>query len=135
MRVLICSAAVLVVTWTLHGQAAPQQGRDDAKLVKVTGCLGGGPSKFTLTNAAVSKTPDTKDEQASGRSVVTDYELTPRDGVSLGPHVGQRVELTGAVGEIVKDESGAQAPPRGRRGLTAHLAVTAVRMISPICLE
>lgn len=141
MRVLMCSMMALVAAaTTIYAQDTNAGRADGAKLVKVTGCLSGGPSKFVLTNAAIGQAPGTTGEQATGTSgIVSSYELTLRDGVSLAPHVGRRVELTGVVGEILKeaeDDAPAQGVrPRGPRGLTAQFAVTSVRMISPICLE
>jgi hypothetical protein len=147
MRVLMCVGVVaLAATVTLGARDAAAQRETkpnaDAKLVTVVGCLNGGPSSFTLTNAAVSE--EKKDERAIGRSgVVTSYDLTARDGVSLAPHVGHRVALTGAItalpaggGAGAADASSTQTARPGRgRVPTAQLAVTSLKMVSPICLE
>jgi hypothetical protein len=134
---------------------------DDAKVVTVTGCLTGGPSTFVLANAATSdnlgkKSDDKKPVGTSG--TVSSYTLVPPDGVSLAPHVGQKVELVGVIIEPAKGgddhakieteertsvqredapDSKTETTTRARvaRGPSAQFAVTTLKMVSPICLE
>ena len=134
---------------------------DDAKVLTISGCLGGGPTNFTLSNVVTAATPgDKKDERKSvGTSGLVDaYVLMPRDGVALAPHVGHRVELTGVVvppatkgdddAKIeVKETTQVQrenAPDsktetttkaRIARGSEAQFSVASLKMISPVCLQ
>jgi hypothetical protein len=135
---------------------------DDAKAITVTGCLGGGPSTFVVTNVATAEAAGKKksdDKNAVGTSgVAAGYTLIAPDGVSLAPHVGQKVELVGVVVEAAKrgdddakietrqrtevqredaPDSKTETTTRTRvaRGPTAQFAVTSVKMVSPICLQ
>ncbi len=139
MRLLTCVVAAATSMAALAAAQSPAPVPDkDAKLVKVIGCLSGGPSKFILTNAAPADAPARGERPTGTAGVVTSYDLNPRDGVSLAPHIGHRVEVTGVVGDVTKAPAGDAPPQPGRprdRGLTAQFAVTSVRMVSPICLE
>jgi len=134
---------------------------DDAKVMTVSGCLSGGGSDFILTNAVAATAPsDKKDEKkAVGTSGVVDsYALVPREGVTLAPHVGHRVELVGVVVDAAKKgdddakvkiedktkvkredapDSKTETTTKARipRGPNAQFAVTSVKMISPVCVE
>jgi hypothetical protein len=71
---------------------------DDAKTVALTGCLTEGANgTFTLTHATpqidIETTLDLPPAGTTGASIPT-YELMPRQGVSLSPHVGHMVEIT-----------------------------------------
>jgi hypothetical protein len=158
---------------------------DDAKVVTMTGCLQAGTTGdvFTLTGAravsgedleARSKTKidvdkdetevkekrrtevEHEDETPVGTSgAVTTYELMPKDGVNLTPHVGHRVEITAVAldkkdgdddAEIdietktkieredkpdakIKSDTEAELP----RGAQNRLTVVSVKHISPSC--
>jgi hypothetical protein len=158
---------------------------DDAKVVTMTGCLQAGATAdvFTLTGAravagedleARSKTKidvdkdetevkeksrtevEHEDETPVGTSgAVTTYELMPKDGVNLTPHVGHRVEITAVAvdkkdgdddAEIdidtktkveredkpdtkIKSETEAELP----RGAKNRLTVVSVKHVSPSC--
>ena len=134
---------------------------DDAKVMTISGCLGGGPSSFTLSNVVSATSPG--DKKSEGKAVGTSgaldsYVLTARDGVSLAPHVGHRVELMGVVvppatksdddAKVeVKEETRVKredAPDsktetttkaRIARGAEAQFAVTSLKMISPVCIQ
>jgi hypothetical protein len=133
---------------------------DDAKIMTISGCLGGGPTNFSLSNVVVASAPgDKSDRKAAGTSGLLDsYALVPRDGVTLAPHVGHRVELTGIVvppatkgdddAKIeVKEQTQVQrenAPDskvetttraRIARGPEAQFAVTSLKMVSPVCIQ
>jgi hypothetical protein len=95
---------------------------DDAKVMTLTGCLQSGTGEvFTLTGAKAkagseletsektkidvdkdetevkskrrTEIEDTETPRGTAGAVTT-YDLTPRDGVNLMPHVGHRVEIT-----------------------------------------
>jgi hypothetical protein len=133
---------------------------DDAKVMTVSGCLGGSGSSFVLTNAAAVTEPSKKDGKKSvGTSgVVASYALVPREGVALASHVGQRVELVGVVIDAAKkgdddakvkiedktkvkredapdSKSDTTTKARIARGPEAQFAVTSVKMVSPVCIE
>lgn len=148
MRMLTASAVACLAVVTLSAeQAAPQGGGE--KLVRISGCVGGWPAKFYLTNATAADAAEKKGGKPAGTTgVVTNYELTARDGVSLAPHVGHRVELTGVITGMAKggvepgaeekevpDTAAARAAREKSKGLTAQFAVTAVKMVSPLCLQ
>ena len=138
MRLLMSGIVVLLAAGCLDAQAGVQRKGDDAKLVRIVGCLGGGPSKFVLTNAVVAEDPGKKDTRAIAASgIVASYDLTARDGVSLAPHVGHKVELTGVVTAAATVDPAAAKGARGAAGKapTAQFAVTSLKMVSPICLE
>ena len=95
---LFVSAAVYAQDTTIKSETRIKA--DDAKVLTISGCLGGGPTNFTLSNVAAVATPgDKKDDgKAVGTAGLLDsYVLKPRDGIALAPHVGHRVELTGVV--------------------------------------
>jgi hypothetical protein len=159
---------------------------DDAKVVTMTGCLQAGATGdvFMLTGAkstvgedleAKSKTEidvdkdktevetrtrteiEREDDTPVGTSgAVTSYELMPKEGVDLTPHVGHRVEITAvaldkksatdddaevemktetkveredAPDSKIKSKTEAELP----RGDKARLTVVAVKHIAPSC--
>ena len=65
---------------------------DNGKVVTITGCvmIGGGTS-FLLTNI----TSEVEQGDRATSPATATYALTARDGLDLGPHIHQRVELTG----------------------------------------
>lgn len=159
---------------------------DDAKVVTMTGCLQQGATGdlFVLTGATMieggdmkskSKTKvdvdddetevttrtktevdSDKDTAVGTAGTVKTYELTPRAGVDLTPHVGHKVEITAAMLEP-KDGGDDNAEVEARtetkvqrddapdskvksktemelpRGKHARLAVVSVKHISPTC--
>ena len=134
---------------------------DDAKVVTISGCLGGGPSNFTLSNVVTATSPG--DKKAEGKAVgtaglVDSYALMARDGVALAPHVGHRVELMGVVvppatkrdddakievkeqtqvkrEDAPDSKSETTTKARIARGPEAQFAVTSLKMISPVCIQ
>jgi hypothetical protein len=132
---------------------------DDAKVRTFSGCLTGGPTKFTLTNVeAVPPPGKTSDKPVgtSGRAVA--YVLTAPEGVTFVPHVGQKVEVSGVLVPPAKDgdkdadveirerteieregapdsESETRTRARIPRGSTEQFAVASIKMISPVCLQ
>jgi hypothetical protein len=132
---------------------------DDAKVMTISGCLGGGPTSFTLSNVVAASVPSQKDDRKTGGSpgLLESYALVPRDGVALAAHVGHRVELTGVVvPPATKDndakievkeqtqvkrenapDSKAETTTRARiaRGPEAQFAVTSLKMVSPVCIQ
>ena len=133
---------------------------DDAKVMAISGCLGGGPTSFTLSNVVAASVPSQKDDRktAGSAALLESYALVPRDGVALAAHVGHRVELTGVVvppatkgdddAKIeVKEQtqvkrenapdSKAETTTKARiaRGPEAQFAVTSLKMVSPVCIQ
>jgi hypothetical protein len=158
---------------------------DDAKVVTMTGCLQSGTGEvFTLTDAKAVAGEDLEartktkidvdkdetevktksrtevehedDEKPVGTAgAVTTYELMPKDGVNLTPHVGHRVEITAVAldkkdgdddAEIdiqtrtkieredapdskVKSKTEAELP----RGAHNRLTVVSVKHVAPTC--
>jgi hypothetical protein len=71
---------------------------DNGKVVTMTGCLMGGGTGFILSDFDDhGKSGKQKSKETVGTSGVSPYALTPREGLDLGPHVGQRVEVTGVI--------------------------------------
>jgi hypothetical protein len=71
---------------------------DTAKTMTMTGCLtAGADGSFTLTNAKpqidIGTTLELPPVGTAGANVTT-YQLMPRSGVNLTPHVGHMVEIT-----------------------------------------
>jgi len=134
---------------------------DDAKVLTISGCLGGGPTNFTLSNIVAAAAPSDKkdDRKTVGTAGLLDsYVLMPRDGLALAPHVGHRVELTGVVvppatkgdddakievketTQVQREnapDSKTETTTRARiaRGSEAQFAVASLKMISPVCIQ
>jgi hypothetical protein len=133
---------------------------DDARILTISGCLGGGAPNFVLTNVTAATVPGGKkgDQAVAATGLMNAYALVPREGVSLAAHVGQRVQIVGVVVEAAtKGDADAKIEVRERteveregapdartetttkaripRGPTAQFAVTSVKMISPVCIE
>jgi hypothetical protein len=159
---------------------------DDAKVITMTGCLSKAPAGdvFVLAGATTLKGDDMKsksktkidvdeneteaktktkteveneDKEAVGTTgAVSTYELMPKEGVNLDPHVGHRVEVTAVAlnpasgtdddAEVdvktktkvkvddapdakVKSKTEAELP----RGANARLTVLSVKHIAPSC--
>ena len=154
---LFAAAAVNAQDTTIKSQTRIKV--DDAKVMTISGCLGGGLSNFTLSNVVAAASPKDKKDKATGTAGLLDsYVLMPRDGVALAPHIGHRVELMGVVvppatkGDDdakveVKEQTKVKredAPDsktetttkaRIARGAEAQFAVTSVKMISPVCIQ
>jgi hypothetical protein len=143
---------------------------DDAKIITMTGCLSKAPSGdlFVLAGAtkltgdemtARSKTEVEHDEDkpvGTSGSIAT-YELMPKEGVDLTPHVGHKVEISAialdpkddddeaevdiqtrtkikrddAPDSKVKTETEAELP----RGENPRLTVVSVKHIAPSCTQ
>ena len=129
---------------------------DDAKTKVITGCLSGGPTAFVLTDSSAALRERSPERGAVGTSgVVGFYSLSPRDGVDLKGHIGQKVEVTGlliAPGDKdddveveVKEQTKIErddAPDEKvtsrteaeiARGSAPKLMVTSVKMVSTSC--
>ena len=159
--VALCAASAAVHAQDTTIKSETRIKADDAKVLTVSGCLGGGPTNFTLSNVVAAAAPGDKkdDRKAVGTSGLLDsYALMPQAGVALAPHVGHRVELTGVVvppatktdddAKIeVKERTQVQredAPDsktetttkaRIARGPEAQFAVTTLKMVSPVCIQ
>ena len=167
-RMISSCAVALFAAAVLHAQDTTIKQEthikaDDAKVMTVSGCLSSaGASSFVLTNAVTATDPAKKkddDKKSVGTSgVVSSYALVPQSGVSLAPHVGHRVELTGVVVDAAKKgdddakvkidektevkregapDSKAESTTKARiaRGPEAQFAVASVKMVSPVCIE
>jgi len=115
--------------------------RPEPKPVVLTGCVGGGPAAFTLTNAMAATTPAKPGESPVGTAgIASSYDLTPRAGVDLAAHVGHKVEITGAPAELNVSNPGVPAAERPAAGADVaakapapKLTVTALKMVSATC--
>jgi hypothetical protein len=135
IRALSSCLLVLFAAAVVQAQDTTKPG--GTKEMTISGCLGGGPKTFVLTNVIASG--DKKGDRGTSGSagLASAYTLVPREGLALEPHVGRRVELTGTVvspGTKGEDEAKADARTRAR-GPEAQFAVTSVRVISPICIQ
>lgn len=161
--VLALAAVVSVNAQDTTIKSETRVNADDAKVVTVTGCLNGGPSNFMLTNVVAEapgkKADDRDDKKPVGTSgAVTSYRLTAREGMSLAPHVGQKVELVGVViAPAIGGDDDAKVEVRERtevqregapdsktetkttsrvaRGPSAQFAVASLKTVAPLCLE
>ena len=146
MRQLIpaCALALCVAAVPLSAQneatvtSKTKIKSDDGKVMTVKGCLAGGPSSFALG--------------------ANPYAVMPRDGVDLGSHVGQQVELTGVlIPAATKHDKDAKIelrtedkvdPAKGpdqkvesktkakvARGDTAQFVVADVKMLNATCSQ
>jgi hypothetical protein len=71
---------------------------DNGKVVTMTGCLMRGGTDFVLSSVEeLGKNGKRKDKETVGTTGVSPYALSPREGLDLAPHLGQRVELTGVI--------------------------------------
>lgn len=124
---------VIFATAAAGAQAGVSQGAkpDADKAVAISGCLSGSPGAFVLTNVSAANTGDAKDRPVGTAGLADAYSLQPRGGVALDAHVGHRVQL---VGVVVEPGTKPDAPTKAK-GPTAQFAVTAVKMISPVCIE
>jgi hypothetical protein len=111
-------------------------GQTDTKSIMVVGCIAGGPTNFTLTNAMAAGSTDKPATGAVGTAgsagIASSYDLTPRAGVELKPHVGHKVEITGTP-EMASSTT--TAPTTGAAGTkpAPKLTVTNVKMMSASC--
>lgn len=160
---------------------------DDAKVITMTGCLSKAPSGdvFVLAGAmplagedmkSKSKTKidvdddetevknksktevETDDDEAVGTSgSVHTYELMPKEGVDLTPHVGHKVEITAVALKPADDDDDAEIDVKTKtkvkvddapdtkvktrteaelpRGENARLTVISVKHIAPTCSQ
>jgi len=125
------------------GAQQPSARPDQAKSIVVTGCVGGGPAAFTLSNAMAAASPAKPGESPVGTTGISSaYDLTPRAGVDLSVHVGHKVEITGTPAEASSSAPAPSVPAAGAgdkpaagagRAPAAKLNVTAVKMVSASC--
>ena len=138
-RILTSCVFVMLAAVTLGAQAAVQSETqakaDDAKVMTIAGCLRGGPSVFVLTNASAAPAPAGK-EKPAGAAIAEAYALVPRDGVTLAPHLGHRVELVGVVVAVPAQDPKTGATRARVPGVPSEqFAVTSLKMVSPVCIE
>ena len=71
---------------------------DNGKVVTMTGCLMNNGTGFILSDVDDhGKSDKQKSKETVGTSGVSPYALMPRDGIELGSHIGQKVEVTGVM--------------------------------------
>jgi hypothetical protein len=178
-----CAFAVAVSAQDATVKTKTKIEADDAKVITMTGCLSKAPAGdlFVLAGATQltgddmasrSKTKidvdedetevktktktevETDDDEAVGTSgSVATYELMPKEGVDLTPHVGHKVEITAIAlkpgddtAEVdvrtkteVKREDAPDTKVKSRteaelpRGANARLTVMSVKHIAPSC--
>ena len=156
-RVLI---AGILATATTALAAAQQQTRpvtkaDESKQIVADGCLGGGPSTFTLSSNSVNPPGHPRSEVPVGTTgtAITAYTLRGRDGVNLSQYVGKKVEVRGvlltpdagaapktAAAEKPKRDDSPDVKPHveakagpAEAALRPNVAVTEVRVLSAGC--
>ena len=139
-RIFTSCVFVMLAAVTLGAQAAvkseTQAKADDAKVMTIAGCLRGGPSVFVLTNASAAPAPAGKDKPAGAAAIAEAYALVPRDGVTLAPHLGHRVELVGVVVAAPPPDPKTGAPRARVPGVPSEqFGVTSLKMVSPVCIE
>ena len=140
-RVLFCSIFALMAATAVGAQVAAKPG--DTKAVTLAGCLGGGASQFVLTNVTAAAAKAGEKNAAAPSGLAESYDLVSSQGVSLAPHVGHRVELTGVISEAVSGD--AKAPRKGEqdpvtrarapREPLPRFTVSSLKRVSPICLQ
>ena len=131
---------------------------DDAKTKVISGCLSGGPTAFMLMDGSASTRERSSERGAVGTSgVIGFYNLSPRDGVDLKAHVGQRVEVTGLLIAPGDKDDDVEVEVKERtkierddapdekvttrteaeigRGSSPKLLVTSVKMLSSTCAQ
>lgn len=180
-----CAFAVAVSAQDATVKTKTKIDADDAKVITITGCLSKAPAGdlFVLAGAtklkgdemtSKSKTKidvdedetevktktraevETDDDKAVGTSgSVATYELMPKEGVDLTPHVGHKVEITAIALKPGDDDDDANVDvktetkvkvddaPEARvksrteaelpRGANARLTVISVKHIAPSC--
>jgi hypothetical protein len=158
---LAVAAAVAVSAQDTTIKSETRIQADDAKVMTISGCLTGGPSKFVLTNVATAQVPSKpgdKDDKPVGTSgAVVSYDLVGREGFSFTPYVGQKVELVGVVVKAANGDDDAKVEVREKtevdrddapdsksevttkariaRGPSPQFAVTSLKSVSPVCLQ
>ena len=166
LRIISSCVVALCAASAVHAQDTTIKSEtriktDDAKVLTVSGCLGGGPTNFTLSNVVAAAAPSDKkdDRKTVGTSGLLEaYALMPQAGVALAPHVGHRVELTGVVvppatkgdddakievterTQVQREnapDSKTETTTKARiaRGPEAQFAVASLKMVSPVCLQ
>ena len=156
-----CALAVSVSAQdtTIRSKSKTKIKADDAKTVMMTGCLSAGSNgMFTLTNARAPIDVETTLElpPVGTTATITTYELMPREGVSLNPHVGHMVEITAlALPPATKSDHDSKVKVKSKskvkvedqpetrvesrttadlpRGATTRLVVASVKHLAPTC--
>ena len=133
----------------------PMDKSASGKEVTLTGCLQADANKtmFWLSDAGTAG--EAKSETGAPASTTAgkasdmkkSYRLTPAASVSLQPHVGHKVEITGTIdksaGASARGTAGAETPAAGATGTAGSEAkrlenapqvnVSAVKHVSPTC--
>lgn len=156
--VLALAATSLVAAQDTTIQSETRIKADDAKEMTLTGCLSGGPTAFTLTNAMPVEANKSRDKPIGTAGTASAYLLTPREGVTFAPHVGQKVEVSGVIVAAAKPgDKEAKVEVRERtevrregapdsksetttkttiaRGATEQFSVASIKLVSPVCLQ
>lgn len=156
--VLALAATSLVAAQDTTIRSETRIKADDAKVITLTGCLSGGPTTFTLTNAMPVEANKPSDKPIGTSGTASAYLLTPREGVTFAPHVGQKVEVSGVIvaaagpggkeaqvevrerTEIRRDgapdaRSEATTKTTIARGATDRFSVASIKLVSPVCLQ
>lgn len=118
MRRLIPLFAMLIAAWHVAPAAAQEVGEE----LTATGCLAqedGGEAEFVLTNAQV------------GEATIAEIDLVPAEGVTLAPHVGHTVEITGTV--IADDDEDEDPEEQEADEDELHARVTAMSHVAASC--
>ena len=163
MRYMTSLALTLALAAPLAAQlpktpppAAPAKASSAEKIVTASGCLGGGPSGYTLSTAIAGGSPHDEAEAHVGvgtTGATLSYTLTARDGVNLRELVGKKVEVRGVLQaeapasrpskaadsgapNVKQDDSPEAGRPRGRAAeavVSPRIAVTSVQLLSATC--
>lgn len=156
--VLALAATTLVAAQDTTIKSETRIKADDAKVMTLSGCLTGGPSTFTLTNATPVEADKPSDRPIGTSGTSHAYLLSPREGVTFAPHVGQKVEVSGVIVPAAKGgDKTARVEVRERtevqrdgspdsksetttkttiaRGATEQFAVEAIKLVSPVCVQ
>jgi hypothetical protein len=157
MKQMWCAAmfaAAVATAGAQGGAGAPEQKPMDkpagAKETTLTGCLQADANKtmFWLSDAGTAGAPKSETGAAASAGKASDmkktYRLSPASSVSLQPHVGHKVEITGTIDPAsARGTAGAETPAPGATGTAGSEAkrlenapqvnVTAVKHVSPTC--
>jgi hypothetical protein len=137
VAVLGCTIAASAQSGTADPKAQDKMAKDDAKTVTVSGCVAETDGKFMLNNAMMAdKAAPATGAAAAPAMAPMSYALT---GGTLKPHVGHKVEVTGAMKPAAKAAMGKDTmakPATGdmKKDATAGtLDVKALKMVSATC--
>ena len=149
----LCMAGAMAAAQDTKVTTETKVKSDNGKVVTLNGCVMiGGGTNFMLSNITSERAKDDKTTARAGGP----YALVEREGLSLGPYINQRVELTGVVvlpatkGDrddkiTIKDttkvdvDNGRDRTSREsttvkvERGAMPQFLVASVKMLSPHC--